>query len=82
MMCNGSVDWSLIVHTITNEAIDNMISWGQQHRHLRRVVLMALRHGRGDHLHLVIGAEVPLLPALALLLAVFLSIPFALATDL
>jgi hypothetical protein len=43
---------------------------------------MTLRHRGGEHLSLVIDAEVPFLPALALALAVFLGMPFALTTAL
>ena len=75
MTRNSCVDRSLIVNTITDEAIDDVIHLGQQLRHLRRVLLMALRHRGGDNLPLVIDAEVQFLPALALLLVLNLAKP-------
>ena len=55
---------------------------GQQRWNLRRVLLLAFRHRGGDDPTLGIHPNMEFLPALALLLAVFLAMPFALATDL
>jgi hypothetical protein len=55
---------------------------GQQNWHLGRVLRMACRHRGRNDLPLVVHPEVELLPALDLLLAVFLRMPLPLPTDL
>lgn len=82
MAHHSGVHRLLVVSAITDETIDDMVDLGQQSWHLRRVVLMAFRHRGGDNLTLVIYPEMQFFPALVLLLAVLLSMPFALTTHL
>jgi hypothetical protein len=67
------VDRFLVEDTITDEAMDTAIYLISKRRHVRRVWRVAFGHGGGDHATVVIHANVQLLPALALLLPVFLA---------
>lgn len=82
MVLDSAVDRRLIKDAVPDEAIDDTIDLSQQCRHLRRVLCMAFGHGGGDNATLSIHPDVQFLPASGLLLAVFLTMPFALATDL
>jgi hypothetical protein len=55
---------------------------GQQRWHLRWILLVALGHRRGDDLPLIIDTDMEFLPALDLLLPMFLAVSLPLATDL
>ena len=78
----SGVDRLLIVNAITDETVDFPINLRQQHRYLRRVLLLAIGHGGRNDPALVIDADVQFLPAFARLLAVLLGMPFALTTNL
>jgi hypothetical protein len=82
MLLDGSVDGLSIVNAIADEPIDFLINLIQQLRYLRRILLVAFGHGRGDNLPLVIDTDMEFFPRLALLLPVFLGVPFALAAHL
>ena len=78
----SGVDRLLIVNAVTDEAVDFPINLGQQHRHLRRILLVAIGHRGRNYPALVIDADVQFFPALALFLAMLLGMPFALTTNL
>ena len=81
MTRHGCLDRCLVVKTIPDEASDDVLHVRSQRRHLRRSLLMALRHRGGDHLPLGLDAEGQFLPALALPLTMFLGMPVALTID-
>jgi hypothetical protein len=82
MLRNGGIAWTLVIHAITDAALDLPIHLAQQCRHLSGVLRMAFRHCGGDNSTLAIDAEMPFLPTLTLLLTVFLRMPFPLTTHL
>src|SRR2546423_8783125 len=82
MMLDSGIDGSLVKDAIADEPIDAVSDLGQQRRDLGRVLLMALRHRGGDNPTLGIHPDMQFLPALGLLLAVFLAVPFPLTIDL
>ena len=82
MVLDGGIDRSVVTDAVPNEAIDTVCDLGQQRRDLGRVLLMAFRYRGRDDLPLGIHPKRPFLPALALLLPVFLRVPFPLTTDL
>src|SRR5919199_6220993 len=82
MVLDSRVDGSLVEDTIPDEPINAVIDLGQQLRHLRRVLRMAVRQRGSDDPTLGIHPDVQFLPALVRLLTVFLAMPFALTTDL
>jgi len=82
MVLDGTVNRSLVKDAIPDEASEDTIDLRQQFRHLRWVLLMAFRQRGGDNAALRIHPNVQFLPAPGFLLAVFLAMPFTLATDL
>ncbi len=82
MVSHGSINWLLILDAIAEKVSDFTLDLGQQVPHLRRSLLMAFGHrGRGN-LTPIIDADMELLPALAFLLTMFLSMPFTLTAHL
>jgi hypothetical protein len=82
MRLNGGVHRCVIVETVTDETGNVPFDLGEQSRYLRWVSLMAFCHCQGDDQTLPIRSNVQLFPTFLLLLAVFLSRPFALTTNL
>jgi hypothetical protein len=82
MLRHSGVDRRLVVHAIADDALDDALDLGQKRRYVRGVLCMALRHRGRDNLPLGIDAEVQCLPAFLRLLAMFLGMPCAWATDL
>ena len=82
MPLNRRVDWLLVKDAVSDETVEFLIDLIQQRRHLRRILLVTFGDSEGDNLPLIIDTNVQLLSAFALLLPVFLAVPFPLATNL
>ena len=82
MVLNRRADRLLIVDAIGNETPNFIVDLGQQFWNLRGILRMAIGDARRQDATLVIDAKMELFPAPALLVAMFVSMPFALTTDL
>ena len=82
MVLDSGIDRSLVKHAIPDEAIDDAVDLGQQAGTWDGSCAWLSVTVDGDNPTLGIHADVQFLPALVLLLAVFLAVPFPLATDL
>ena len=82
MALHCGVDRRIIIHAIPNEALEFPIHLGQQRRDLRRILIMVIRDRRDNNPALIVHANVEFCPALPVFLAMFLGMPFPLATDL
>ena len=82
MVLDSDIDRSLVKDAVPDKTIDDVVDLRQEFRYLRRVLLMTFRHRRGDYASPSIHPNMQFLPASDLLLAVFLAMPFTLATNL
>jgi hypothetical protein len=82
MGLNSGIDRSLVKDAVPDKAINSAINLSQQLWNLRRILLLAFRHGGGDNSTLGIHPDVQFFPASGPLLAMFLAMPFTLTADL
>ena len=82
MVRNGGIARNVVADAVPDEGIDAGIDMGEDLWHLRRVLRMALRNRGRDDLPLGSHTTMLCLPAVVLLLTMFLGMPFTLAADL